>query len=370
MATSGGDVVANHPFWGPEYVGLGAYRVHQWVAGEYVDAVRFSGYVLGVPKIARIQLRFSVDQNTVVASLLAGEAQAAGEGALPDVPDALAEQWSRTNTGFVLQYPRSLRLMEFQQRPELANPRAILDVRVRRAIAHAVDKQAMSDAVYGGQAIFADTPVWSGSAWGDALDNSILTYPLDPRAAEGLMNQAGYRKGADGFYRGADGRISLEGATVTSPSSITELLVLADGLRAGGFDAQQRVIPAAQAQDNEVRATYRSMFISTTNSGESAVGNLVSTQIPSAATRWRGSNRGGWASSDYDRLYGAFTTTLDRGERVGLMRQMLRLFSEELPSVSLFFRGSAWAFVNEVKGPARAAPETNAAWNIHEWEFR
>jgi len=369
MTTSGADAVANHPFWGPEYVGLGPFRIQEWAAGSFVDAVRFDGYALGAPKIARIQLRFSVDQNTVVASLLAGEAQAAGEGALPDVPEALTERWTRSNTGFVLQFPRSLRYTEFQHRPEVATPRAILDPRVRKAVAHAVDKQAMSDAVYGGQAIFADTPVWSGSAWGDALDDSILTYPLDLRATESLMNQAGYSKGSDGFYRGADGRISLEVATVTSPASVTELIVLADSLRAAGLDVQQRVVPAAQAQDNQVRATHPTMFTSTTNSGEPAVGNLASAQIPSAATRWLGGNRGGWSSSDYDRLLGAFNTTLDRGDRVRLMRQMLRLYSEELPSISLFFRGSAFAFVNEIKGPARAAPESNPAWNIYEWEF-
>jgi peptide/nickel transport system substrate-binding protein len=183
------------------------------------------------------------------------------------------------------------------------------------------------------------------------------------------MNQAGLSKGADGFYAGAEGRMSFEVATVTSASSATELLVLADSLRAAGLDAVQRVIPAAQAQDNQIRATYPTMFMSTTNSGESAVGNLATAQIPSAATRWRGSNRGAWSSSEYDRLLNTFNTTLDRGERVRLMGQILRIYSEELPSVSLFFRGSAFAFINEIKGPARAAPETNAAWNIHEWTY-
>jgi peptide/nickel transport system substrate-binding protein len=212
--------------------------------------------------------------------------------------------------------------------------------------------------------------VWSGSAWGDALDSSILTYPFDPRESERLMNQAGFSKGADGFYRGEDGRLSFEAATVTSAASATELIVLADSLRAAGLDFQQRVVPAAQAQDNQVRSTYPTMFVSTTNSGEAAVGNLTSAQISSAATRWRGANRGGWSSGDYDRLLGVFNTSLDRVERVGLMRQMLRLYSEELPSLSLFFRGSAFAFANGITGPARAAPESSPAWNIHLWEYR
>ena len=51
------------------------------------------------------------------------------------------------------------------------------------------------------------------------------------------------------------------------------------------------------------------------------------------------------------------------------MRQMLRIYAEEVPTISLFFRGSAFAYVAELKGPAKAAPESNPAWNIHEWEF-
>src|SRR5579871_82819 len=146
LSATGTEPLVNHPFWGPEYAGLGPYRVQQWAAGSYLDAVRFEEYALGVPRIARIQLRFSVDQNVVIASLLAGEAQAAGEGALPDVPEGLAGAWS----GTVLQYPRSLRLAEFQLRPELANPPAILNPHVRQAIAYSVDKQGMSAAAYGG----------------------------------------------------------------------------------------------------------------------------------------------------------------------------------------------------------------------------
>ncbi|HEY3118185.1 MAG TPA: ABC transporter substrate-binding protein, partial [Chloroflexota bacterium] len=236
--------------------------------------------------------------------------------------------------------------------------------------AHGTNKQAMSDAVYGGQAVFADTPVWSGSAWGDAVDDSIPTYPFDPRAAASLMDQAGMSKGSDGFFRGPEGRISLEIATVTSPASVSELVVMADGLRTAGFEVQQKVIPAAQAQDNQVRATYATMFTSTTNSGESAMGNLATAQIPSAATRWLGGNRGAWSSSEFDRLFNTFNTTLDRSERVRLMRQMLRLYADDLPLISLFFRGSAFAHVAELTGPGPCAPETNPAWNIHEWEFK
>ncbi|MBM2809820.1 MAG: hypothetical protein HW416_579 [Chloroflexi bacterium] len=370
MATSGRDSFLNHPFWGPQFVGLGPYRFQQWEPGSFIEAARFDGYVLGAPKIARIRLRFSVDQNVVMASLLAGEAHVAMDGSIPQVPEALTQQWARTNAGRVFSSPTSWQEVVFQLRPEFANPRVTLDLRVRKAIAHAVDKQAVSDALYNGQGVFSDTPVWTGSEWGAALDNSIPTYPFDLRASEGLMNQVGFSKGADGFFRGPDGRLSLELAITESPDSVRQILIMADGLRAAGLSIEQRVIPRALAQDAEVRATFPSMQVVGVGLGEIALNSLASTQIAAPATRWQGFNRGGWSSPDYDRLLTTFNTTLDRGDRVAVLRQMLRVYSEELPTFGLFFPAQAFAYVVELTGPSPRAPESNSAWSIHEWEFR
>jgi ABC-type transport system substrate-binding protein len=232
-----------------------------------------------------------------------------------------------------------------------------------------VDKQAISDAVYGGGKIFADTPVWKGSAWGDAVDDSIRTYPLDPRATESLLSQAGVSKSSDGFYRGPDGRLAVEVATTDGPDFVRELLVLADRFGAAGLEIRQRVVPAAQIQDAQVRATFSGVFINSSSMGEPGLQSLATTQIGTAANRWLGGNRGAWSSPDFDRLLTTFNTTLDRGERVLLVRQMLRLYGEELPWISLFFTSLSTAFVGGLKGIAPVAPESTVAWNIHQWEF-
>src|SRR5207237_9207696 len=137
--------------------------------------------------------------------------------------------------GTVLQPPSSFRGIVFQVRPEFANPRGILDVRVRQAIAYSVDKQAMSEALHSGQAILADTPVFPDSTLGPALDGSIPRYPLDLRSSERLLNQAGFSKGPDGFYRGTEGRLApLELTTTENPDSVRELAVLGDRFGAPG----------------------------------------------------------------------------------------------------------------------------------------
>ncbi|HEY3117486.1 MAG TPA: ABC transporter substrate-binding protein, partial [Chloroflexota bacterium] len=308
VPATGTDALANHPYWTQQYVSVGPYRVQRWEPGSFLDLVRVEGYPLGMAKIPRIEERFSDDQNIVVANLLAGTAHAATASALPAIPEALIEQWSRTRAGSVFSSPTSWQHLVFQLRSDYANPRSLLDVRVRKAVARSIDKQAVSDAVFDGQAVFSDTAVWSGSGWGDALDDSIPTYPFDLRAAESLLGQSGYSKGSDGAYRGPEGRLSLELAISESPDSVRQILVMADSMRNAGLDVEQRVISRIQAQDAQVRATFPALQVVGIGLGEQALNALSSAQIPTPNNRWLGGNRGGWASPDYDRLLASFNT--------------------------------------------------------------
>lgn len=370
MPVAGQDVLTSHPYWSREYVGLGPYRMERWEPGAFIEAVGFDGHVLGAPRIERVRLRFSADGNVVLANLLAGEAHAATDNSVGQVAETLQREWAPRNGGSLIQWPNAWRHTLFQLRPELATPRAILDARVRKALGHAIDKQAISDAVYGGQGILAESMIWSGSEWGAALGPTLMTYPYDLRRSEQLMAEAGFVKGAEGIFTSpSEGRFSPEMMTTEGPDNVPEVLIMAAGFREAGFDARESVMRAALAQDIQARSTFSGMFTSNTNMGEPALINLVTDDIPSPQTRWRGSNRGAWSNPRYDELIERFNRTLGRDERLQLVTEALRIYSEELPAISLFFRAQPFAYVAGIRGPGRAAPESAVPWNIHEWQF-
>jgi ABC-type transport system substrate-binding protein len=107
-----------------------------------------------------------------------------------------------------------------------------------------------------------------------------------------------------------------------------------------------------------------------TGGGEPGLNFLSSAQIPSPANRWRGNNRGGWNSSEYDRLWDRFQTTLDRGERNRIAVQMMRLATEEVAMLFVFHSPNVTAHWGGLRGPEIGAPDTLVNWNIHEWELR
>ena len=104
--------------------------------------------------------------------------------------------------------------------------------------------------------------------------------------------------------------------------------------------------------------------------GEPALLGLTTSGVPRPENRWAGPNRGGWSNPEYDRLAEAFNMTLDRDERARQVAEMARIYSEDLPAISLFFPTQPAAYVAALQGPLLVPAETNLLWNVHQWEFR
>ena len=128
-----------HPFWTTEYVGAAPFRLNRYEQGAFIEHGAFDGYALGRPKINRIRLTWGGgDANVAVARLLAGDADLVLDGALRfEQASTLRQQWGQQNT--VLLSPLSLRYVQAQARPDWVSPQSLLDVRVRKAILHAID---------------------------------------------------------------------------------------------------------------------------------------------------------------------------------------------------------------------------------------
>jgi peptide/nickel transport system substrate-binding protein len=366
------DGFANHLYWTREYLGLGPYRLDRWEPGSFFEAAPFDGHVLGRPKIARIKVVFISDANTALANMLSGEVHLSADTSLRlEQAATLKQDWGPRHAGSILLHPNQWRATVFQFRPEYAAPRAILDQRARKALAHAVERQAINDSLYQGDGVFSDFIVSPSSEWGRDIENAVVKYPYDLRRSEQLMLEAGFARGGDGtFLHPGEGRFTAEVRTNAAADNEAEMAIIASEWRKAGFDARESALPAALAQDGEARSTFSAMFINNTGAGEATLLGFSSSSISSAANRWRGNNRGGWANAEYDRLLEAFTTTLDRDERGRQMAQMARIFTEDVAAISLFFRTQPWAHVAALTGPRVVAPESNMAWNIHEWEFR
>lgn len=355
-------------YWSREFVGAGPFKLDNWELGSFLEASAFDQHVLGRPKIDRIRLLFIKEQNTAFANMLAGSTQAALNSISFEHQVQLKKEWASTQKGTAGMKVTSLSVAQFQHRPDYANPKAILDVRVRRALAHAVDRQTFSETVWAGELAVRDTIFDPRTSYYPTIDRAIMKYPYDLAASERLMNEAGYRKGPDGFYAGPEGKLTF---VLQSPADRPELPVLDANWRQAGFDTQQQPLGRTDATDSQVRSTFLALSVNTSGGYETGQTSLYrGSEVTTAENRWRGENRTGWANPEYDRILDAFNVTLDPNGRIQQRAQMAKILTDELPSLVLTPNPNSHAYLNTVKNVAQNVLLTTGAitWNIHEWE--
>jgi peptide/nickel transport system substrate-binding protein len=365
------DAFTAHPYWRAAFVGLGPFSLTNWELGAYIDAEAFPEFVLGRPKIDRVQVTWVSDPNAALTRLLSGDTDILTDSSIKSQQLPLLKQdWIAQGKGDVVVQPVSYRAAFFQLRPDTAAPTSFLDARVRKALAFALNKQAINEAIYDGAGILADSIFPPGLQFSSQIDRAIVKYPYDVRRAEQSMADAGYTRGADGIFTHPTlGRFTAELRTNASDQFETEMHVVGDMWRRAGFDFTEAITPQALVQDGQTRTMFSGVYIFGAGGWESALRGYTSQTIPTADNRWIGGNRGAWRDAEWDQLVLAYDATLDPTQRAEVAAQMAYRYSSELPAIPLEFDPNVLAFVKELKGP-RGGPRDATVWNVHEWELQ
>ncbi len=371
-AASNPEAFVAQTYWTSDYVGLGPFKVARYEPGTFIEGAAFDQHALGRPKIDRVIVRFMSDANTVLANLLSGDAHVAIDDSIRfQQAVVLQHEWAARNAGNVIFSPAQFRYESVQFRPEFVSPRALLDVRARQALVHAIDRQALSDALLEGQGLVAEAMIVPQVEYFPDVERVITRYPYDVRRSEQLLSQVGYSKGPDGmFVHPTEGRFSIEVRVLASSANETEAAVIADSLRRAGMDSSIHVVSQAESQDGQIRASFPSISASSViNDFAPPLDRVRAAEIAGPDNRWRGSNFGGWNSPEMERLIASYESSLARGERNALAVQMMKLISEQVPTIPLFYNFMVTPYVADLEGPTAAVSAATAGWNVHEWRW-
>lgn len=180
-------VDVNHAAYNALPVGLGPFRFVRWSRGSEVVMDAFDRWWGGKPKLRRIVFKVIPNTNTVLQELRTHEIDASVR-----VPGDQLGQLAAMPAIAVIGYPTTT-YGHFDynvQSPLLA------DVRVRRALTHAIPLDVMWAKIdhRSGRRDWTPIPRFS---W--AYDPSVPRYPYDLRAAAGGLDAAGWRLGRDGL---------------------------------------------------------------------------------------------------------------------------------------------------------------------------
>jgi len=184
---------ANHEKWGAEAsshpVGTGPFKFVEWVKDDHITLEKFENYWGPKPKIDKLIFKVIPDASVRLLELQKGTI----DGMEFPNPDDLEKIKGDKNLTLLTQPGLNIGYLAFnlgQDTPGY-DPK-LSDVRVRKAIYHAINRQEIVEHLYKGTAVVAKNPL-PPTLWG--YNDEIVDYEYNPDKAKELLKEAGYPNG-------------------------------------------------------------------------------------------------------------------------------------------------------------------------------
>jgi peptide/nickel transport system substrate-binding protein len=345
--------------------------MHEWVPDSHVVVRKNDEYLLGQPKIDEIEIRFVQDPNTVIANLLAKAADMTlGRSLIPlEQAELVARQRGdmQVATSYRSWYPLHAQFID-------TNPPIILDVRFRRALLHAIDRQDMADTFIGPKTTIAHSYVGPDTPGYEAIEPQIIKYPYDTRRAQQMIEALGYTRGSDGmFVDGAGGRLQVEiRTTIRAELQPKIVTAVAAYWKSSGVDVEQVNIPPQRMPDREYRATFPGFEMPGGNNDispeEIMRHHSSSTPLPENRFAVTG-NYARYRNPELDSYIEQYITTIPRIERLQALGRNARHESDMLPSLGLFYQVDAALIADRLQNVYSLGRRASQAWNVEQWDL-
>ena len=313
-------------------VGTGPFAFKRWVKGDQVELTRNKDYWGAPVALSAATFKFIADPSAAAAALMAGDIDAFANFPAPELlPQFQADPRFTVVSGTT----------EGETILALNNARPPLDdIRVRRAIAHAVDKQAVVDGAMFGQG----TPIGSHVApHNPAYVDLTGRYPHDPEKAKELLKDAGAE----------DLKLTLR----LPPPSYARRggEIVAAQLAEVGIDVEIVPVEWAQWLDQVFKRTDYDMTI------------VSHTEPADIEIYARDSYYFNYESREFRAAYHDYATTLDPEEAKAKLGQLQKMLAEDCVNVFLFQLAKTGIWNAKIVGlwensPVQANDLTDVRW--------
>lgn len=356
------------PYWGQEFVGSGPFKLREWVPGSHVTVDANPDFVLGRPKVDTVEVRFIPDAQTFMANFLAGAVELSfSRGLNADQGMELGAQWRhgkvnfwRTNSAYQI-YPQFMD----------SNPAVIgADVRFRRALLHAIDRQQLVDTFFAGMSSVAHAYVTPGQPGYEDIERSVMRYDYDPRRARQLLEEIGYRPDADGMYRDAAGQpLALELRNFGPGDNATH--TVGDYWTRAGVRTTVFIIPQQLSRDNEYRMTFPGLQLLNNPLDVGGMRNLHSRFVALPDNNYAvNNNKSRYSNPQYDEMVDRYFVTIPAPDRLQLLGQLIRHIAQELPTMAVVYNIQPIMMGDRLLNVTVPTIDASETWNPEQWDVR
>lgn len=337
-------------------VGSNFYKLDSWTAGQNLQLSRNPTSVLGPANIDKLVSRIIPDNSAQFLELMAGNIDSMGLDptqfsrivpARPKLNESL-NLYKELGNGYIY--------MGFNLKRKPFD-----DVRVRKAINYAIDKQEIIDGVYLGLGINIASPYKPGTRWSNP---NLSNYAYNPEQAKALLTEAGYHFNEDG-YMARDGKLlSFEIITNQNKEREKSAVLIQRRLKAIGIKVNIRSIEWA---------SFISRFIKTGDFDVVILGWGLGLD-PDQFNIWHSSQQGGdkfnfigYNNPQVDKLLEQGRKELDPNKRQAIYHEFAKVLLDDSPIVYLSAGYGLSAIHKRIKGIANPIPAAGVGFESEKW---
>ncbi|MEM3730476.1 MAG: ABC transporter substrate-binding protein [Candidatus Bathyarchaeia archaeon] len=327
-----GTDIQNNPY-NTKPVGTGPFKFKEWKKGEYIVLERNENYWKGgLPYLDKIIYKIIPSSSMMSLAFETGEIDFVWVYGLA-MSDAVSLQ-ERIGRGelvgkrvwFFPSPGASLDVVGFNLHEE--GPAFFKNVKVRKAIAAAIDRSKIAEVVYYGRVEALETCVSHAPA-------TLMYYPdkkqpaYNVTEAERLLDEAGYPRGPDG-KRAISFRITVD--SVAYPWYLKEAELIRDFLAEVGITVEVVALETAAWHEKVFKNWDFDMSIFPFVHGPGPA-YLIRYYTARGIARASWSNAMGYSNPEYEQLVYAAEKEINRTREIELMKQALNILVEDQPAV-------------------------------------
>lgn len=215
---------------------------------------------------------------------------------------------------------------------------------VRQALALAVNRDELIKQALGGWATAGSSPILPTS-WAYTTQG-VTQYPFDPERAKQTLDQAGWKPGPDGVRAKGGQALAFTLVTSNDPARVAVANLLAQQFGAIGCKvAVQAVAPDQAAQQLAQRRFEAALF-----GWEGLASDPDPYQMWHSSQADSGYNFSGYSNPTVDDALAQARQTTDQAKRAQDYATFLKTFSEDVPSLILYYPQYHFAVSKRVSG--------------------
>ncbi len=319
-----GEDFGRHP------IGSGPFRFVSGKQDRDVIIERNPDYWGAPPKLARVEFKVIPDATTRALELRKQSADVAINSLVADTVVALKRDRDLT----VMQAPGT----NYAYIALNLHDPILRDVRVRRAIAYAVNVQPIIHYLLRDEARPAYS-VLPPQSW--AYDGDVERYPHDPERARELLDAAGYQA-VNGV------RFHLTMKTSTEESTRVLAAVLQQQLRAVGIALDIRTYEFATFYADVTKGAYQIHSLRWIGGNQDP--DIFENIFDSNSFPPKRANRTFYSNPQVDKLIREGSSTLDQQKRKAIYDQIQQILAKDLPYINLWYLDNVLVHTNRVHG--------------------